>query len=341
MGRSRPTQRVTLAAVARLAGVAESTASRVMNGYTRNFRVRPEVRQRVIDAAIELNYKPNPMVRTIAAKRTNLVAILGSTRDEEVYAAVRAAVRVLTGASKHVCTSFLDAETSVFGAPSWRVDGAIAVRPTDAQALSTLVAQGASCVSIDGSVGVGDTVCTDERTGVRLAFEHLRERGHESIVYARAGADHAPGATRIVGADRRGAYESLCDEHAIAPLICETVSEGDTARALGEVSARGAAGVIASDTPTAMRLLQGANGLGVPTPGQLSIVCLGDTEMARLATPSLTCVRQPLEQIGRTAAGLLLERLNAPADSPPSEARHETFAGELIERQSTPTMQRS
>src|SRR5690606_11819213 len=70
-----PHERVTLARVAEMAGVAESTASRVINGYTENFRVRPEVRARVLDAARRLNYRPNPMVRSISAKKTNLVAV--------------------------------------------------------------------------------------------------------------------------------------------------------------------------------------------------------------------------------------------------------------------------
>ena len=63
-----PPERVTLARVAELAGVAESTASRVINGYTENFRVRPEVRKRVLEAARKLNYRPNPMVRSISSR---------------------------------------------------------------------------------------------------------------------------------------------------------------------------------------------------------------------------------------------------------------------------------
>eukprot|EP00913_Durusdinium_trenchii_P006443 g6055.t1 len=270
MGHQRSSQRATLAAVARLAGVAESTASRVMNGYTRNFRVRPEVRQRVIDAAIELKYKPNPMVRSIAAKQTNIVAIIGSMRDEGMDAAVRAAVRVLNDAGKHVCTSFLDPETSAFVEPSWRVDGAIAVRPDSDESLGALAARGVPCVSIDGCVGVGDSVCVDEGAGVRLAFERLLACGHDSIVYASLVGEGRPGPRGRAENERLDAYASLCEGQACQP---ETIaSESEAARVLGEVCSDDDLGVIAADTPSAMRLLQIADRLGIRSPDRLSIV---------------------------------------------------------------------
>ncbi len=308
-----------------------------MNGYTRNFRVRPEVRQRVIDAAIELKYKPNPMVRSIAAKQTNIVAILGSMRNEEMDAAVRAAVRVLNDAGKHVCTSFLDPETSAFVEPSWRVDGAIAIRPDSDETLRALADRGVPCVSIDGRVGIGDSVCIDEDAGVRLAFERLHAGGHDSIVYASLGEEWKPRTRGSAEDERHDAYASLCEARASVPV--SIASERDAARVLGEVCAHDDAGVIAADSPSAMRLLQIADRLGIRSPDRLSIVCLGDPEMASLATPALTCVRPPLEEIGRVAAGLLLERLSAPADSPPAEARRERLAGVLVERDSTLAMQ--
>ncbi len=344
MGSSSYSKRVTLAAVARQAGVAESTASRVMNGYTRNFRVRPEVRQRVIDAARELNYKPNPMVRSIAAKQTNLVAIMGSTRDEEMYTAVHAAARVLIEEGKHVCTSFLDPDDGAFGAPSWRVDGAIAVRPDDLQELESLRAQGVPCVSIDGMSPSGsDSACIDEDASVRLAFEHLKQGGHDSIAYVRLRAESKPATTKRTIETRDKAYQTLCKKHGVSPDTHDVDNTpGGAAKAIGKLVSSEGVGVIASDATTAMRLLQGAAELGVRTPDDLSLVCLGDTSLARLATPMLTCVRQSLEEIGRAAAHLLLKRLDMNPDSPAAdvpEAKRQLFAGKIIERGSTPAMQ--
>jgi len=330
MGHSQARKRVTLAAVARLAGVAESTASRVMNGYTRNFRVRPEVRQRVLDAARHLNYKPNPMVRSIAAKRTNLIAIIGNIHDEEIHAGVQAAARVLIGAGKHVCTSFLDPDDGPFVVPSWRVDGAIAVRPSGHRDLEALEAQEIPCVTIDGAATLGDSVSVDQADAVRIAFEHLHGRGHETTALVDLGEN------RPVALARRESYQRLCDWHGVSPAhFSMSDNPGSAAEILRGISGSGGIGVIASAPSLAMRLLQAASGLGLRTPDDLSIVCLGDTEMTRLATPALTCVRQPFEAIGAAAARMLLDRLECPTDPTTLPLKVEYFTGELIVRSST------
>jgi len=330
MVHSHASKRITLAAVARHAGVAESTASRVMNGYTRNFRVRPEVRQRVLDAARELNYKPNPMVRSIAAKKTNLIAIIGQFSDEETTVAVQAAARVLIEDGKHVCTSFLDPDDDPFGIPSWRVDGAIAVRPNDPCDLETLVEQEIPCVAIEGAPQLCDAACVDQRDAVRLAFEHLLERGHETTVYVEFDAS----GPRSVA--RRESYLSLCEQHRITPTIQTFTDEsGGAVRILRSLTRSGGVGVIASSTPSAMRLLQSASELGIRTPDELSIVCLGETEMTRLASPALTCVRLPFQEIGRSAARLLLDRIDSPDEPRHLAPRVEYFSGELVVRGTT------
>lgn len=337
MGQTRTKQRVTLAAVARRAGVAESTASRVMNGYTRNFRVRPEVRQRVLDAARELKYKPNPMVRSIAAKRTNLIAVIGSPCNEDMDTAVRAAARVLVGQGKHICTSFLEPDEAEFSAPSWRVDGVLAARSEQTEMIRSMQAGGTACVSIDGpQTDDIDLVGTDEHASVRLAFDHLLAAGHEAIVYAHLDTGEHGSLPEHILTMRHNAYESLCQTHGIEPRVIE----GDDAEhRVGPSLREKRAGVIAADPLGAMRFQQLADDAGMRAPDEYSLVSIGDGMLPRLATPSITSVRLPTVAIGQAAARRMLERLDGEDEAP--TIRAERIAGELIERDTTPTLQRS
>lgn len=336
MGQRRMNQRVTLAAVARRAGVAESTASRIMNGYTQNFRVRPEVRERVLQAAAELNYRPNPMVRSIAAKRTNLVAVIGAPCGESLSLAVRAAASALLQHRIHVGTSFFEPPDLVFGTPSWRVDGVIAAGTVDPEELRTLTAEGTPCVCLDASASVEhvDSVCVDEAASMRIAVEHLEANGWEDVIYVRGELGDLEHGSEFVRSRQAAALDDLGRGERAPSLVAYGTGRSNQkiTEALRE---RRAPGVVASDVPTAMRLVQITAEAGLRVGVDLAIVSLRDLSTGALVTPSLSCVRQPMEVMGTRAAELLLERMSMEEDTPAPEAREVALTGELIERGSS------
>ena len=334
----RRTQRITLAKVAEKAGVAESTASRVINGYTHNFRVRPEVRQRVLDAADELNYRPNPMVRSISAKKTNLVAVVGWASDGVNRTALSESVRVLRDQQKHVCTTFLDPDYSGHELPSWRVDGAVALQVRDKIDLAELEEQDIPYVSINGLAGPGgDAVNFNEKHGMDQAIDHLLELGHTKIAYAYL--DHKRlnprGIRHTSVADRKNAYENILTHRGLKTIpgydrmdhtalsYCQLVLQKNDATA-----------VIAYDDITALYLIQALNTLGMSIPRDMSIVAFNDELPAKISTPPLTTIALPAAVAGKTAGELLAERLSA---TEPIPSRTVTLDETLIIRQSTST----
>ncbi|MFI4896984.1 MAG: LacI family DNA-binding transcriptional regulator [Phycisphaerales bacterium JB059] len=339
MGQRRMNQRVTLAAVARRAGVAESTASRIMNGYTQNFRVRPEVRERVLQAAAELNYRPNPMVRSIAAKRTNLVAVIGSPCGESLSLAVRAAASALLQHRIHVGTSFFEPPDLVFGVPSWRVDGVIAAGMVDPDELRALTGEGTPCVCLDASFPLDhvDSVCVDEPAAVGLALEHLLSNGWKDVIYVQGELGDQEHGSAFVRSRQATAFADLRPDERAASLIAYGTGRSNQ-QIIDALRERAAPGVLASDVPTAMRLVQITAEAGLRVGVDLAIVSLRDLSTGALVTPSLSCVRQPMEAIGTRAAELLLERMSIEEDTPAPEAREVALSGELIERSSSVPM---
>lgn len=329
-------ERPTLARVAKLAGVAESTASRILNGYTRGFRVRPEVRERVLRAAQDLKYKPNPMVRSISAKRTNLVAVVGWASDGVNRTAVHEAVRVLMDAGKHVCTTFLQANSDGHELPSWRVDGALIVRARQLQDLDEIEGQQMPYVSINGFTGVGgDAVNFDEAHGMMQAVDHLVDYGHTKILYAFLRREQHAG-TRVPHAavgERRSAYVARMQHHGLEPLPGhehEDIDYSDFARTY--IIGGKATAVVAYDDTTALFLLQALDELGLSVPDDVSVVAFNDELPARMSTPPLTTVSIPAVEAGRRAAELLLERMDS---EDPLSTRTVVLSETLVVRRSS------
>jgi LacI family transcriptional regulator len=329
-------ERPTLARVAKLAGVAESTASRVLNGYTRGFRVRPEVRQRVLRAAADLNYKPNPMVRSISAKRTNLVAIVGWASDGVNRTAVQEAVRLLMAGGKHVCTTFLQPDANGHDLPSWRVDGALVVRARVEKDLEELEGQQLPYVSINGLTGPGgDSVTFNEADGMGQAIDHLVSLGHTRIAYGyvRRERHGGPGTPHAAVATRRTAYLEHLERHGLTPLAGYDHDDIDYIDFVRTYLANDrASAVVAYDDSTALFIIQSLDQLGLRVPDDLSVVAFNDELPARMATPPLTTVSIPAAEAGRRAAELLLERL---ASEEPVATRHVVLKETLVVRRSS------
>ena len=336
--RPRPSghERVTLARVAELAGVAESTASRVINGYTENFRVRPEVRSRVLEAARKLNYRPNPMVRSISAKKTNLVAVVGWASDGVNRTALAEAVRVLKAGGKHVCTTFLDPDYGGHELPSWRVDGAVALQVRDPADVVELERQALPYVSINGHAGPGgDAITFDEAQGTGLAVEHLAALGHERFAYcfldklrpSPRGIRHAAVAKR-----RDALIDGLAARGLPAPAGVDAFGLDPVSFCRECIVGQGATAVVAFDDVVGSYLIQALRTLGRSVPEDVSVVSFNDELPSRMASPPLTTVALPAAEAGRLAGEMLLERLST---EDAIEHRDIVLPESLVERKST------
>lgn len=305
--------RVTLAQVAAEAGVAESTASRILNGYTKQFRVRPEVRQRVLDAAARLSYLPNPMVRSIAAKRTNLVALVGAPREELDHAAVDGACGLMIEAGKHVGSPFLMPEDRAMRLPSWRVDGAMAVGVNGATELEAVQAAGVPYVSLNGARGDrGDSVCIDSDRSAHALLEHLRSLGHRRVTVFMPMKWPSQECAKPWICDRRlRAVQAAARELGLHLVDASLTDEANPEWCLDRIASSLATAVVCvSDVPACL-LIHEAMRRGIAVPAQLSVVSMCVSTAGRVMWPSVTSIEVDGRSFGRTAAALLLERMAA------------------------------
>ena len=326
----------TIREVSRLARVSTATVSRVLNGTS---PVATATRERVLDAIARLEYKPNALARGLATNRSGGIGITINEVSSPYFGAFIFGVeQVARGAGIHLMVSsgFADAQherASIDFLLERRCDGLVvqAEALTD-EVLIELVRGGRVPVVIFGrSIAEVDASCVvmnNERGGA-LATEHLLDHGHRRIAHVTGPLSFPDSRDRLHG--YRQALEAAGVAYVERYVVESNFQEEGGARAVARLLERApdvTAIFFGNDQMAAggMRTLRES---GRDVPGDVSVVGFDDVFLAQYLTPTLTTVRQPLVDMGRAAAHLLLARLGHEGE----EVVHR-FDPELVERQS-------
>jgi DNA-binding LacI/PurR family transcriptional regulator len=320
----RHSSRWTLEDVAARAGVSRATASRVVNGGA---RVAAATRQAVEQAVDELGYAPNRAARSLARQSTDTVALVVSEPSTRMFADpfFAGTIRGIAGglrASRYQLVLLMtqnDADRDRVEQHLLRgnADGVLllSVRADD-PIPSRLVEAGIPCVLAGRpakGLGVG-FVDADNEGGAYQAVRHLVGRGCRTIATVAGPADMAPGADRLAGWAR-----ALTEaDHPVLPSL---VARGDFtppggAAAASELLDRHPElnGVFVASDLMAIGVLEALRRAGRRVPDDVAVVGFDDSELARSSVPPLTTIRQPLDELGRTMAELLVGQLDDGTD---------------------------
>ncbi|MFJ4968742.1 LacI family DNA-binding transcriptional regulator [Streptomyces sp. NPDC088755] len=311
--------RPTLEEVAARAGVGRGTASRVINGSP---RVSEATRTAVETAVAELGYVPNRAARALAGNRTDAIALVVPEPETRFFAEPYFSAIV-----RGVGTALADTEMQLLLTlagndrerrrlaqylTAHRVDGVLLVAVHADDPLPELLEQlGMPCV-ISGARHASEplaSVDSDNFEGARAAVDHLISRGRRSVATI-------TGRLEVYGAQRRldGYRAALAaaglppDERLIAPA--DFTEEGG-ARAMRELLARrpDLDAVFAASDVMAAGARQVLREADRRIPEDVALIGFDDSVVARHMHPALTSVRQPIEEMGRRMAELLLEEI--------------------------------
>jgi len=214
-------------------------------------------------------------------------------------------------------------------------DGALLIVPSETPAeLAALRRRAYPFVVVDPPDTLDEdipVVCAAGWSGARTATEHLIALGHTRI-----GAITGARGQRA-SRDRMAGYQAALFAASL-PVNPALVVESDFSieggyRAALHLLAQGDApsAIFAFNDNMALGVLRAARERGLDVPRRLSVVGFDDLEMAALVTPELTTVRQPLQEIGRVAAGVLYRLL----DGQPLDATRIELSTRLVVRAST------
>ncbi len=309
----------TIRDVAKRAGVAPITVSRVMNnsGY-----VKPETRRRVEEAAAELHYVPNMLAHSFRSKRTNTLALVLPDITNPFWTTVARGVEDVAGAqgfSVFFCnTDENETKQSRYLAALLRrrVDGVLLAPVTnDGTTVQMLLRQNVGVVVIDRKVKniEVDTVRGDSIGGAYQLVRHLIDLGHRQIAALSGPANLSVSQDRVAGYAQALNEAGLTIDPSLVTFGDFTIESGrDRMQALLARRPRPTA-IFAGNNFIAAGALTVMREAGLRTPEDISVVVFDDLPDPYVFEPKLTVAVQPAYELGQVAAQRLLQKINHPA----------------------------
>lgn len=293
---------ITIADVARRAGVSQASVSRVLNG---NQTVDPNIARKVQLAATALNYTPSVAARSLAHGRNDTIAMVVPDLGNPLFQGIlqglsRAAAadgyRVLVA---DTAESVEDEEATALEARR-RCDAIVLCAPRMPEAqLTALVERLSPVVVVNRPLPGVDVpiVGVDYARGIHELVDHLRELGHVHIGFVSGPERSASNAERLRGIETAAAVwpELRIDVIAGGSRLEDGYAVADEVR---RASAAGMTAVMAYNDLVAFGLMARLRELNVDVPGELSIAGFDDTPMAAYASPSLTSMSVPRGELG-------------------------------------------
>jgi DNA-binding LacI/PurR family transcriptional regulator len=305
-----------MADVAARVGISRAAVSIALRGAEGTSEA---TRQRVLQAAADLGYRPDSLAAGLRRNRSTTLGVLFALRRpfevelvEHMYPIARQLGHDL------LLSPFLPGRTqdaAVDELLRYRCAGLIVVGPElHARDLEPL-AKEVAVVEVGRGVTRGpvDVIRNDDAVGTRAAVDHLVQLGHRHIAYVDGGEN--PGAE-----DRRTGYRAAMQDHGLARharIVPGGYTEDDGAAAARDlITGDRPTAVIAANDLCAIGILDTALRSGLTIPHDLSVIGYDDSRFGRLPGIDLTSVRQDIPRMARQAVKSVVDRLDKPAANP-------------------------
>jgi DNA-binding LacI/PurR family transcriptional regulator len=334
-------RRPTLEAVAARAGVGRGTVSRVINGSP---KVSAQARAAVESAIAELGYVPNRAARSLVTSRTDSVALVIPEPETRLFAEpyfsdiIRGVsgelaetdmqlllILVRTSHERQRLAQYLSAH---------RVDGVLLVSVHEDDPLPDLLDRIEMPAVLSGRRSHLESVSyvdSDNVGGARAAVSHLLAAGRRRVATITGPLDMYVARSRLDG------YRQAIGAGSASLASAELVENGDFTEDGGRAAMRALLArcpdvdaVFCASDVMASGALQVLREAGRSVPDDVALIGFDDSVVARHTDPPLTSVRQPIEEMGRVMARLLLEEIADPGE----ERRQVVLPTELVSRRS-------
>jgi len=305
---------VTLKSLASFLGLSAGTVSSVLNNSPASRAIPEHTRNRIIEAARQLNYRPNFLARSLRVRRTLTVGVIaeeiGDAYGAKVISGIETFLRennyfFLTVAHRHDQTLMRSYSQLLV---TRGVEGLITI-DTSIDEQPTL-----PIVAIAGHQNVPNVtnIILDHHCAARLVLQHLLSLGHTHIAFFRGPSSSSDSATRWT------AIEDVAAElnFAINPKLVFHLEGAPNTFDVGYLPAKSLldtklpfTALVAYNDISAVGAMVVFREAGLSIPADVSVVGFDDIAIASFAVPPLTTVHQPLVEMGAIAAQTLIDRI--------------------------------
>ena len=347
----RKTGHVTLLDIARASGFSVSTVSIVLSEAPLSKKVAATTRTHIRTIAQQLGYHPDAYARSLRRRSTQTIGVLAFDLSDPFCVPIMRGIQDGLHAAGYL-PLMMDAQTerklfdnylhmilerraeAVIVLASWVFEETNLLGDVRKNNVPILI------VGRDLTARGISSILVDNEAGGALAMRHLVNLGHRQIAVIRGPREMCDSEPRWAGIARVAAEAGVAID---ARLVFELPGVADPASGFegGLKSARqmlksGApfTAVLAFDDMTALGVVRGLREAGLRVPEDCSVMGFDDVLPAEVATPAMSTVRQPLREMGREAANMVLKAIRQPAGNPARAKLHLT-APELVVRMST------
>jgi LacI family transcriptional regulator len=334
----KPLKPITLQELADHLSLSRSTVSRIINGEAATYRIAEETEQRVLQAAALLGYTAKSLARSLRQKRSYTIGVLVSEIGEGYSAAILGGIEeeLLSNGFFYFVVSHRHRNDLLNGYPrmliSRAVEGIIAIDTPLTQNLPVPLVFVSGQRQFPGAV----TIQIDHAQAAHLGLSHLKSLGHTHIAYIKGMSSSADTEQRWQAIHETAAELGLpIDPALVVALQSSEPGNGPGNKATRQLLQSGHpfTALFAFNDVTAIGAIQALREAGLHVPKDVSVLGFDDVAAAATSTPPLTTLRQPLRDMGQTAASTLLSIIrNELDDEQPSTF---TVQPNLIVRKST------
>jgi LacI family transcriptional regulator len=319
--------------VARRAGTSTAVVSYVFNNGPRG--VAPATRQKVLDAAASLGYRPNALARSLSKGRTHSIGLIVPDICNPYFAELARAIEDAAGTTGNlllIADSALSVDQERRHTHSLierQVDSVVLISVSEAPDLGEFFEAGIPVVALHpiSDRRHASSLTIDYEAAAQRATEHLLAHGYESVTLLNGPGDstgarqHRAGFDRAIGGAqgvRAGTARSEISRHHAAEVARELLSGPERPRA-----------VYCTTDEQAFGVLYAAHRAGLDVPADLAVVGFDGTRNCLVSIPALTTVQQPTEAMARRVVEILAGR------TVEDEPVHEVLGFEFVARESS------
>lgn len=307
--------RITIDQVALEVGVSRQTVSRALNDMP---GISPATKNRVLETARRLNYRPNRLARGLAGQHSKTLGVMFGDIENPYFARMaRGAETAAREHGYHIIITSSDTRTdkaadNLYSLAAQGVDGVILYAAwMTTEAIASFAAAHPELIVVNarrGPKNVHQFVHDEQRAAEKLA-QHLGTVGRSNVAII------APADTSGIPHPRTRAHRELLSP--VVEINTERTTGGgrDATREL-IASRRQIDTVVAYNDIVALGCLRGLHDLGVRSPDDIAVVGYDNTSFAEVSVPSLTSIGFHSQELGRQLVRQLLDVMSDPTTTP-------------------------
>ncbi len=329
--------KVSIKDVAKAAGVSHSTVSRALAD---NPLIAEKTRARIQRLAQKMGYSPNAIARGLVTQRTHAIGVIVTSIADPFVSEVVRGIEEIAG--NHRYRVFLGTSHDepnrelnlVKALREWRVDGVIVAASRVGSLYKPMLKEIGVPIVLINNQHEGTylhSVAVDDVQGALLATRHLIEQGHRVIGHILGPQKHVSSANRLAGYRRALTQAKIKFESSLVVQGNGRAEGGARVIDFLNLSPRPTA-IFCYNDMTAIGAIAALKRQGVRVPDAMSLVGFDDIPFAAYVDPPLTTIRQPKDEMGRTAMTMLLDLINN------RHVDNVIIQGELIARESSAPM---